>query len=721
MFTHFPFVADSLFTDKCKVFYYGANEFAKWLAVSSNNNIKSYNTTLNGETVYCEELTDTSETGRLLYYLFNNQALHADTITFYGDVLISNSNHQVSITIEQEPNNKIQKIYSSPQWQYFAITIPYQKPTLHDRSVPLISIEVDGKSKGKVYFNHVGMLLDGKPIDEQCPLPPANDDHEFDISSKFAFKSRQLTDKDVERLKTICLMWGFLKYYHPKVRIGTYDWNFQLFRILASTLYAKTDNKFINDLCRWIPDIQNLNIEGNDHNKDSIVSEIQMEWIDLKFLDKKLYSKMKTIRKLERSDEAYSFGYYDEQKNALLTWFKNETAYDSIQPTDDGYRMLALFRFWNMMYYFHPYMSQKEKRWLDLLPQYIRLFAQAYDREDFDEACVRLTCELEDTHSEFYGFKTNVVAKKMWKSAYLPIRVKLANNKLIITGFDSKEIEQSGLKLGDMIVKVNGKSIADIRRERAVYSNFSSESRDQYADAYASFNGDHVRYTIERGHKLIDLDITCKNEYWKSMIEQDVNTVKILKDSIKYVNLTVVSHNQLVNALQSAKQLKGIIFDMRGYPKDPDCSKVLSQFLYPHKKALFYYSYPDMKHPGIFRKNSLYQYFGEENPDFYKGKVAVLVNGLTMSGAEHIATVIGNSPSGIVIGDTTGGVYGNVVYVPFACGNSMRYTGRGAYWFDNTCTYPDGTKINYYIKPTSEDAEKEVDSALQFTLRILGQ
>lgn len=62
-------------------------------------------------------------------------------------------------------------------------------------------------------------------------------------------------------------------------------------------------------------------------------------------------------------------------------------------------------------------------------------------------------------------------------------------------------------------------------------------------------------------------------------------------------------------------------------------------------------------------------------------------------------------------------LYNIVVYVPFTCGNSIRYTGRG----DNTCTYPDGTKINYYIKPTSEDAEKKEDGALKFALRLLDQ
>ena len=45
-------------------------------------------------------------------------------------------------------------------------------------------------------------------------------------------------------------------------------------------------------------------------------------------------------------------------------------------------------------------------------------------------------------------------------------------------------------------------------------------------------------------------------------------------------------------------------------------------------------SYADLSSPGTFRSNNSYTIkYGKTNPYYYKGKVAVLVNGITISAA----------------------------------------------------------------------------------------
>lgn len=41
-------------------------------------------------------------------------------------------------------------------------------------------------------------------------------------------------DLNVENLALLCKIWGFMKYYHPEVRAGKYDWDKELFSIIPS-------------------------------------------------------------------------------------------------------------------------------------------------------------------------------------------------------------------------------------------------------------------------------------------------------------------------------------------------------------------------------------------------------------------------------------------------------------------------------------------------------
>lgn len=142
-------------------------------------------------------------------------------------------------------------------------------------------------------------------------------------------------------------------------------------------------------------------------------------------LGRSLYKKLKQMREEQHDSALMSVSYQnsnDEIIQERVVLFKNESAYPDISPNDDGYRMLTLFRFWNMMYYFHPYIGHFEKRWRELLPEFIRIFAKARDRKSFDTACARLVFAMKDSHTLPYGLETNIDGELLWKNNnYLPV------------------------------------------------------------------------------------------------------------------------------------------------------------------------------------------------------------------------------------------------------------------------------------------------------------
>ena len=716
MFTEFPALPDSLMTDKYRTSFYQVNEWGRWNLYSQGNTKVRWR--FQGKEKVFEFIpADTTKGFRQYWHYFCDPfALDADSITFSGDVLVGEG-HQALFYLRQKEGDTAVDIRPSHEWRHIRITQPFHKEIGKDPM--LLRITIESSRPDTTCLKNINVLLDGKPIDECYPLPPANADHEFDTTSKFSFPDRPLTDVEVGRLDMICKVWGLYKYRHPAVRAGEYDWNYQLFRMLPSALSAKSDKEFVKELMRWLPE------RGKEERfppmADSIVAQVHFNWIRPYKKERRLYRRLVDLQKNSSGTPCYYLGYM--QGKDRHTCFYNETCYDSISSSDDGYRMLGLFRFWNMMYYFHPYMYQMEEKWERILPDYIRLFAAARDREAFEEACVRITCELRDTHSCFFGCESNRAADAMQEPMWLPLTGVLKDDKVVITDIFRQPVDSCELQEGDVIVAVNHKPIAEIRQEKRIYNNFGDGSADQYATYYIGFDGDSVIYTIERGNESMDVAIhNIYERYWekgKKVERLTHEPFRVLKDSILYLDLTMLSSEELRKQMERVKAYKGIIFDMRGYPKALDCSSIVAPCLYPHRKALFYYSYADYWQPGVFRKNPYWQEFGTENPNYYKGIPVVLVNGLAMSGSEHIATMIGNAPKGYVIGEPTCGVLGNVLYVPFVSGVATRITGRGVYWPDGTCTYPGGVKIDQYVYPDPEAIRQGKDAMLEEAVKYI--
>lgn len=715
MFTEFPVLSDSLMTDKYRTSFYQVNECGRWNFYSQGNTKTRWR--FQGKEKVLEFIfADTTKSFRQYWHYFNNSfAMDADSITLSADILIGEGN-KAQLLLKQKESDVVVNTRSFHEWQNISITQPFDKAI--DKEM-MIAAVFEGNRPDTICLKNLKLLLDGKPIDECCPIPPANADHEFDTSSKFSFPDRPLTDVDIERLVMICKVWGLYKYRHPVVRAGEYDWNYQLFRMLPSALSAKSDKEFVKELMRWLPECGKG--EHFTPMADSIVAQVHFNWIKSYKKKKRLYRCLVDLQKGGSRVPCYCLGYM--QDSMRLTYFYNETCYDSIPPSDDGYRMLGLFRFWNMMYYFHPYMYQMEEKWERILPDYIRLFAAARDRKTFEEACVRISCELRDTHSDFYGCEKNRAADAMMESTWLPLDGVLKDDQFIITDFFFLPVDSCELQKGDVIVAVNHKPIAEIRKEKRIYNNLGDGSADQYAIYYTSFDGDSVVYTIERGGERMDVTIRNVYErYWEKRKEPETSVdepFRVLENNILYLDVTQLNSEELRTQMKGMKGYKGVIFDMRGYPKEWTCSNTIASFLYPHPKLLFYYTYADYWQPGLFRKNPNVELFGTENPDYYKGKTVVLVNGLAMSAAEHVATMIGNAPKGYVIGEPTCGTLGRVLYVPFVSGVATRITGQGVYWPNGVCTYPSGVKIDQYVYPDPEVIRQGKDAMLEEVVKYI--
>lgn len=94
---------------------------------------------------------------------------------------------------------------------------------------------------------------------------------EFANSSNIVIE--QLDSMQIENLTNLGLIWGFLKYYHPNIAKGNYNWDYELFKIFPEIL--KSENNIHRDSI-FIEWINGLGKFAENKKEISIKKEIKL-------------------------------------------------------------------------------------------------------------------------------------------------------------------------------------------------------------------------------------------------------------------------------------------------------------------------------------------------------------------------------------------------------------------------------------------------------------
>ena len=92
-------------------------------------------------------------------------------------------------------------------------------------------------------------------------------DTAYNHSSDVVFP--EMTPQLVDNLDLLGRVWGFLKYHHPTISKGTYNWDEELFKMLPGYLKV-TDNKQRDAyLAKWILRFGKIPVNKNSRSNKS--------------------------------------------------------------------------------------------------------------------------------------------------------------------------------------------------------------------------------------------------------------------------------------------------------------------------------------------------------------------------------------------------------------------------------------------------------------------
>lgn len=315
--------------------------------------------------------------------------------------------------------------------------------------------------------------------------------------------------------------------------------------------------------------------------------------------------------------------------------------------------------------------------------------------QDVDEDKLILGAEkglvqaLKDPYSEYYTEEEFALLKEQTQGSFTGIGIYMTGNDkdniVVQSVIKNYPAEKSGLKAGDIILKVDGEAVKASESTKA-----SSKIKGKA--------GTSVVLTIQRGDKTFD--VTVKRE--EIIVESVKSEVK--EDNIGYVQITSFDKNtynefkEHVSSLQK-KNVKSLIIDLRDNPGGLlDVCVDIADYLLGEGTIVY------------TKDNKGDTQYYKSDADKIDLPIVVLINENSASASEILTAAIVDNKAGIALGTTS---YGKGLV------QSVKEFKDGTGYKLTTAQYytPNGDYINKQgIKPDIEekDKDKQLDKAIEY-------
>ena len=346
------------------------------------------------------------------------------------------------------------------------------------------------------------------------------------------------------------------------------------------------------------------------------------------------------------------------------TDFSNQDFHRNMDFADPNYRLLGLFRLWNALQYFFPYIDLIDDCWYELLYLHIPKMLGGEDMLSYELTLLSLASRIHDAGVHLISGQTYPWIDRMWGRYAAPARLSYAEGRLVVL-----ECEQ--LQPGDVILAQGGVDIDEIIAELLQFVSFPTPEK---AIAYLA-----LRHIILRQHSPdvpMELTILRGNEEMTISVVTaqvpparggplvhmgpDLRAYEILDGNIGLINPSSFDQVTAAHIMEQLAGTNGIIIDLR---QQPTSSLVLdiAEYLVEETQPYLRMTVPSQFAPSVFI--DLYaRYSGgqrEENQFFYSNEVVVLTDIQTLGARESMAMALQSGANVTSMGTTSMGSNGD--------------------------------------------------------------
>lgn len=532
----------------------------------------------------------------------------------------------------------------------------------------------------------------------------------FSICSFYTISAQDKLS-ETEKLVSLARVYGFLKYYHPEVAKGSYNWDEELLKQLPEVLKATDKESLSNVYSKWIDRLGKVPVcKKCDSKEQYFEKNFDLSWIeDGTVFNNEVAYKLKYIENNRNQKK----NYYIDIEPAGNIKVINEPEYKDFEFPNEKYRLLGLFKYWNVIEYFFPYKHLTDQKWDLVLEEMIPKFQNTSNKSDYQLIIKELVAKLDDTHAYISFLKET--------SRYLPLKYSNIENKLVVSGYYNDSLARiNNIKLGDVILKINGLEVATEAEKELKYAS-GSNSNGKIRDAYFNIlegTDEAVNLSISRNGHIEN--ITAKRFDSKTLrdgfFNRDVKITTEIGDDIGYINMAYVRKGDIEEIFKTFENKKSIIIDLRNYPAH--IYYEFSKYINSEKRAFVKIYTPDLNYPGkyLFKIGKT-----SSSRNAFRGKIILVVSEQSMSRPEFIAMAFQTADNVTTVGNQTAGADGDVSVFDYLGGFKTVISGTGILYPDGAQTQRKGIKIDVVVKPTISGLEQGRDEVLEKAIEVASE
>jgi C-terminal processing protease CtpA/Prc len=392
------------------------------------------------------------------------------------------------------------------------------------------------------------------------------------------------------------------------------------------------------------------------------------------------------------------------------------------------YRLLALFRFWNVIHYFFPYQHLMDQDWDAALAEFIPRFEANQNAFDYQMTVTALAKRLQDSHVSV----GNATAINDHLGMFAPpISVRSIEGETVIVALSASTAEAAGLKVGDIVLAVDDEPIEQrrARLEQFYVASTPQAMQDRVAEHVLRGAKDKpAKLRIKRDDTIRDVEVPRSAQYFSvaSPARTAPATHAILPSGYGYIDLARLKRAEADAALDATFSAPAIIFDMRGYPDGtgfmigPRLIKggkpvAGAQFRRPFLAGSAVSSFEH----GNRIDHAFTQTLSPSSKPRYSGKVVMLIDEQAISQAEHTCLAFSAATDVTFIGTPTNGANGDIT--DFLLPGALRvvFTGHDVRHGDGRQLQRVGVQPHITVAPTIKGIREGRDEVLEAAVKYL--
>jgi C-terminal processing protease CtpA/Prc len=391
------------------------------------------------------------------------------------------------------------------------------------------------------------------------------------------------------------------------------------------------------------------------------------------------------------------------------------------------YRLLALFRYWNVINYFFPYKNLIGDSWKSVLQRYIPKFEANKDSVDYQLTVRELVGEMHDSH----GVLRNTTAGNEKLGMFMPpIMTAYVEDKFVVKSVLDDKLP---VKVGDVILTVDGEPV---EKKREALERYVASSTPQYTMKLVSARmplgpkDSVLKMKVQApGGAVRDVELTRSESVmdpkWNKLMERTSPVIQVLPSGYGYVDLDRLQVGEVDKVFDTIKDTPAVILDMRGYPNGTAWAiaprltdkgnVVAARFSRPVLEATSLGN-PELAESANY---SFSQKMPDREGDQYKGKVVVLINEDAISQAEHSCLFFEVATNVTFIGTPTAGANGDITYMVLPGNLTVSFSGHDVRHADGRQLQRVGIQPTIKVAPTIRGLVDGRDEILEAAVKYL--